>query len=101
MDTRTDVQTLIVDGEEDAQISLEVLLLGGRQKVGVLDAIPFEQITSSISSVVIPLYDSLKSVKPKKASVELGFEFAVQEGNLVALIARGSGKANIKVTLEW
>jgi hypothetical protein len=56
-----------------------------------------------VSIEVIPrgIGETLERAKPKKATVELGVEFGIEEGKLVALIARGSGKANLKITLEW
>lgn len=83
------------------EVYLEVLSRGGREKVGLTDSIPFERITTILEGVAEHLGKALEKARPTKAIAELGVEFALQEGKLVALIARGSGKANLKVSLEW
>ena len=94
-------QKIKLDGEGDRQIYLEVLDRGGRQEVGVLDSIPFEQVTEILGQIAQRIGDSLERTRPNKACVELGVEFGLEHGQLVALIARGSGKANLKISLEW
>ena len=44
---------------------------------------------------------ALVKVKPAKASVELGLEVGLEAGQLTALLVKGSGKANLKITLTW
>ena len=83
------------------EVYLEVLGHGGREKVGLTESIPFERITTILEGIAEHLGKALEKASPTKATVELGVEFALQEGKLVALIARGSGKANLKVSLEW
>ncbi len=33
--------------------------------------------------------------------IELGFEFKLEQGTLVAMLVRGSATANVTVTLQW
>jgi hypothetical protein len=40
-------------------------------------------------------------LKPHKASVEFGLEVALEAGQLTALLVKGSGTSNLKITLEW
>ena len=44
---------------------------------------------------------AVQKVAPTKASVEFGIEVAVEPGKVTALWVKGSGKANLKITLEW
>jgi hypothetical protein len=97
-DDTTVVPVTLGDG---ATIRIEAISLGGREKVGVLDARPFKELTDSIESIAAALGESLRRIKPKKASVEFGVEVGIESGNLTALICKGTGKANLKVTLEW
>jgi hypothetical protein len=60
-----------------------------------------ENLSSAIEGLSELMLESLKKVKPTKASVELALEIAVESGKLTALWVKGSGKANLKVTLEW
>jgi hypothetical protein len=45
--------------------------------------------------------DAVQAIEPDHFSVELGFEFKLEQGVLVAMLVRGSTKANITVTLDW
>ncbi len=100
-DERTEWQKIKLKGEGERQIYLEVLDRGGPKEVGIMDSIPFEQITEMLAEIAQKIGDSLARTRPNKACVELGVEFGLENGQLVALIARGSGKANLKVSLEW
>jgi hypothetical protein len=88
-------------GDSAARLYLEVLNRGGREEVGLLDGIPFEQITVLLGEVALHLGKTLRRGRPSKASIELGLEFGLENGQLVALIARGSSKANLKIVMEW
>lgn len=98
---RTEWQKVEIPGEDSPDVYIEVLHRGGREEVGLLDSIPFEKITEIIGSIAQGVSSTLEKTKPSKASVELGIEFGLKNGQLVALIARGSGKANLKVAMEW
>lgn len=100
-DERTDWQRVTLPGEDGRQVFVEVVSRGGREEVGVLDSIPFDQITEVLGSIASSIGDTLEKARPTKASVELGLEFGLEAGHLVALIARGSGRANLKINLEW
>jgi Trypsin-co-occurring domain 1 len=99
MDTATYRVVPVRVGE--ATINMEVRELGGPSKVSVLDALPFSDITHALEAMGRELAGALAKVSPQKAKVELGLEVGLAAGKLVALIANGSAKANLKVTLEW
>lgn len=46
------------------------------------------------------LQQSLSKLKPQKATVEFGIEIGAESGQLTTLIVKGTGSANLKVTLE-
>jgi hypothetical protein len=101
VEERSQWKKIKLDREGDRQIYLEVLDRGGPKEVGILESIPFEQVTEILGQIAQRIGDSLERIRPNKACVELGVEFGLENGQLVALIARGSGKANLKVSLEW
>ena len=43
----------------------------------------------------------INAAKPTKASVTFGVEVEVQEGHLIAALARGTGTTSLEITLEW
>lgn len=73
----------------------------GEQKVALPKALSFEAIGDTIESLAAELQHSMEVVKPNKASVKFGLEVGVESGQLTALIVKGSGKANLEITLEW
>jgi hypothetical protein len=42
-----------------------------------------------------------KAIGPDHFSIQLGFEFKLEQGTLVALLVRGSATANVTVNLQW
>jgi len=64
-------------------------------------AAQFEGIIGAIEGIALGVQSALAKVKPTKASVELGLEIGVEAGQLTALLVKGSGRANLKITLQW
>ena len=76
----------------------------GEQKVAFQNR-PFKEVTSAIKSITQEVSTTLneirQDVKPDKISVKVGIEIAIESGQLTALIAKGSSKANLEITMEW
>ncbi|MDB5069798.1 MAG: hypothetical protein JWM87_909 [Candidatus Eremiobacteraeota bacterium] len=98
MEETSIVPVALADGKI---INIEVRDLGGSQKVGAFDNAAFSSLTDSIEAIAVTFRDSLAKIRPRKATVEFGIEVAVEAGQLTALICKGSGKANVKISLEW
>ena len=64
-------------------------------------ALKLEGFTKAVEGIVGSITETLKKVKPDKATVELGLNLAVEAGQLTALIAKGEGNASVKLILEW
>jgi hypothetical protein len=58
-------------------------------------------VMQTIEGFAETLQQSLSKLKPQKATVEFGVEIGAESGQLTALIVKGTGSANLKVTLEW
>jgi hypothetical protein len=58
-------------------------------------------VTEPIERVGRNALEAAKRASPSKATVELGFGVAIEQGELVALFGKGRGEASIKVVLEW
>jgi hypothetical protein len=69
------------------------------EEVGVEGLPSLKRVGEAIEGVAAELVDSIRKAKPDKASVELGFEIAGNAG--IPVLAQGSAKANVTVTLEW
>lgn len=65
----------------------------------------FKQATTVIKSIANDIAETLKEindkVKPDSFSVTLGLEIGVESGELTALIVKGTGTANLEITMEW
>lgn len=81
-------------------IQVQAILLGGEEQVSV--HFPnFDEIGHAVEGIAQTLVSSLKRVKPRKTSIELGVAIALESGKLTALLVQGSSTANLKITLEW
>ncbi len=79
---------------------VETVLLGGEEEVGI--TLPdFDEVTHVLEGISQSVVAVLEKVKPRKASIEFGLEMALESGQLTALLVKGTGTSNLKVTLEW
>lgn len=92
-------ETVPVQLPNGAIVKVEVAQTG-REDVG-FDVKQFEPIADAIEGVVQMIAIPIQRVKPKKATVKFGMELAIESGQLTAIIVKGSGKANLEITLEW
>ena len=91
------VQTTLENG---SIISVEADLLGGEEDVA-FTSLSFRGVTQAIEGVAESLVKTLNRVKPQRASIELGVAFGIESGALTAVLVKGTGNANLKITLEW
>jgi hypothetical protein len=98
MPSRTDiVEAHLADG---TRLFIEATHLGGEANVGRKD-LSFDGVVETIGEIAKALKQTLEEAKPRKASLELGIDVGVEAGQLTALLVKGTGSANLKVTLEW
>lgn len=90
-----------IDLGDGLRAYVEIADQGGTSEVGLIDAVPVAEITQLIGRIGGAIGCALEQAAPNKAKVELGLTFGLEAGQLAALIARGSGEANLKITLEW
>lgn len=83
--------TIVVAAEPVGQV-----LVAESDVVGRLD-----RVAGSIERVSKEMLEGAKRAAPTKATVELGFTLALEQGQLVALFGKAKGEASITVTLEW
>lgn len=98
MESRTEiVKTTLPNG---TVLHIQATPLGGEEEVAF--TLPsFEGVTDAIEGIAEAVVSTLQKVKPQKASVEFGLEIALEAGHLTALLVKGTGTSNLKVTLEW
>lgn len=82
-------------------IQIEATSLGGSAKVANIGLPSFSTVTDAIEGIAESVVSTLQKVKPRAASVEFGLEIGLESGQLTALLVKGTGTANLKITLEW
>jgi len=55
----------------------------------------------NVRAISAELVGALEAIGPKRATLEIGVEFAVEAGELTALLVSGSATSNMTITLEW
>jgi hypothetical protein len=80
---------------------VEATDLGGRHEVDEGIVPRFEGALDTVRAMSSQIYEAMAALKPQRFEVELGFELGVESGQLTALLVKGTGKANLKITLEW
>lgn len=69
--------------------------------VGEIGEESWKELTHAVEGISLWVWATLQKVHPTKASIEFGIEIGAEPGKLTALLVQGSGKANLKITLEW
>jgi hypothetical protein len=90
-----------VDMGDGRVVAVEAQNLSPDQPVGIRDVLSFDGVTESIEAVAARVTTALDKVRPDRAAVEFGVDVGVETGGLTGLIAKGTGSATLKVTLEW
>ncbi len=104
------IENIPVQLENGAFMRVEATVIGSNIQVGDGEEIESEvgasiqslkEVTDAIEGIAGSVVESLKKFKPSKSSIEFGVEFGYESGQLTALIVKGTGKANLKITMEW
>lgn len=100
MENQTDI--IPVSFEDGTILQIQATMLGGMEKVGAKEGgMSFDNVTKSIKNIAVEIAKVIKDIQPNKATVSLGFDVATSEGQLTALLVKGTASATLTVTLEW
>ncbi|MUG97535.1 hypothetical protein F7734_36515 [Scytonema sp. UIC 10036] len=96
-----ELQTKIITVElsDGTSVRVEATQIGDR-KIN-FQSRPFEEVTTAIESLTKEIAESVRKVKPDRATVRFGVDIALESGKLTALMVKGASNANIEITLEW
>jgi hypothetical protein len=97
-----ETRTEIIEAElaNGSTLHIQATVLGGEEEVA-FTLLSFKEVTDAIEGIGQSVLTTLQKVKPRKASVEFGVEVALESGQLTALLVKGTGTSNLKITLEW
>lgn len=93
-------QLVEVQLEDGTTIYVKVLASSGESEVS-LHSTSFEEAMKAIEGIGKRLNQVWETIRPGRASVELGIDFTWQAGKVLAVIVDGSTTASMKITLEW
>ncbi len=97
--TDSDTTQIIDVSTANGPIKIEVRSTG-REKVAFTNT-SINTFISSISTIASEVKGALDVINPSHATVEFGVEAVIEAGGLIAVLAKGSTKANLKITLSW
>jgi hypothetical protein len=84
---------------DDTEVKVEAVTVG-EQEIA-FESFAFEKVLKAIEAISRDLTKTIKAVAPDKASVKFGVNICVESSGLTALLAKGSGAANLEINLEW
>lgn len=67
----------------------------------VQEALTVENVQGAIEGIGEMVVGALHKLAPRKIAAEFALEIGLESGKLTALWVKGTGKANLKITLEW
>lgn len=91
-----------VNLSDDVSCLFEIEESFSREDVNAIeDTFDFSIVTNQVKKISQQLTDTFKKLGNSKTTVEFGVELSVESGKITSMIVKGSGKANLKITLEW
>jgi Trypsin-co-occurring domain 1 len=91
------VRATLADG---TIVYVQAKAVRGEEDIASITA-SFQKVTKAIEEITQSLTAAWEKAKPRRASVELGVEFAYESGEVLAMFVDGSTSASMKITLEW
>jgi hypothetical protein len=70
-------------------------------EIEVISGGSIERALAGIASIAKKSFVELSSLEWSKLTVELGVEFAVESGGIVAVVGKASSSSSLKVVLEF
>jgi Trypsin-co-occurring domain 1 len=93
-------QLVEVQLDDGTTFYVKVLEPSGESEVSLRSA-SFEEAMKAIEGIGKRLNQVWGTIRPGKASVELGIDFTWQAGKVLAVLVDSSTTASMKITLEW
>ena len=93
------VNVVSIELESGRHILVEALARGDER---VAMSMPkFSGFAEAVTDISRAVMSAIDAVKPDSAEVEFGIDASLESGELTALLVKGTGSANLKVTLTW
>jgi Trypsin-co-occurring domain 1 len=69
--------------------------------IGLREFLSLSHVTASLKGLASELHSAVQGAAPDVVSVELGFDLAIKNSQILAMIVDAGGSASIRVRLEW
>lgn len=86
---------------DDTTILVSAIMRGGEEEIAGVGAQSFVKVIKPVKAIANALAKSFKEIEPGRVAIEFGFDFAMDAGQLTALLVSASAQGSFKVTLEW
>lgn len=97
---RTKPITIMLDNS--TSIQFETTIPRGEQDISDTKIVmEYEKFSASIEKIASQTIEPLKKLKAKKITLKMGLALGLESGGLTAMIVKGTGNANMEVTIEW
>lgn len=98
MEERTEIiPTQLADG---STLQVQATMRGGEEDVA-FTLPPFYPVINAIEGIASSVAATFLRVHAQKGSVTFGLSITVESGQIAAFLVKGTGNANLSVTLEW
>jgi len=100
MEDRTRVEIIPTQLPNGTEVLVQAMVAGGREPV-LAGKPSFTDVTEALEGIAQSITAVWEKVKPSKASVEFGIQIGIESGKITAMFVKGTGSADLKVTMEW
>jgi len=61
----------------------------------------YEKFSMSVEKIASKTLEPLKKLNAKKVTLKMGLSLGLESGAITAMLVKGTGNANMEVTIEW
>jgi len=88
--------------DDNTTIQFESTVPRGEQNISDRKMVmEYEKFSMSVEKIASQTIEPLKKLKAKKVTLKMGLALGLESGGLTAMLVKGTGKANMEVTIEW
>lgn len=88
--------------DENTTVQIETTIPRGEKDISDTKMVmEYEKFSMSVEKIASQTLEPLKKLQAKKVTLKMGLSLGLESGGLTAMIVKGTGNANMEVTIEW
>ena len=88
--------------DDNTTIQFETTVARGEKDISDTKMVmEYEKFSMSVEKIASQTIEPLKKLQAKKVTLKMGLALGLESGGLTAMLVKGTGKANMEVTIEW